>query len=67
MTLEGGEDFEDERCTWKDGELFFFDDTFKHAVWNDTDEERVVLRFDFERPMSWAGRMVSRLMMLAHG
>lgn len=65
MTLEGEKNFENERCTWKDGELFFFDDTFKHAVWNDTDEERVVLLFDFERPMNWAGRVVSRLMMLA--
>jgi aspartyl/asparaginyl beta-hydroxylase (cupin superfamily) len=58
-------DVDGERCTWKEGELLFFDDTFKHEVWNDTDEERVVLLFDFERPMSWAGRLVSRSMMLA--
>lgn len=54
-----------ERCEWKKGEVLFFDDTYKHEVWNDTDEERVVLLFDFERPMSLAGRLVSRLMMLA--
>lgn len=53
------------RCEWKEGEVLFFDDTFKHEVWNDTDEERVVLLFDFERPMSWAGQMTSRTMMLA--
>jgi beta-hydroxylase len=53
------------RCTWQDGELLFFDDTYPHEVWNDTDEERVVLLFDFERPMRWPGRVVSRLMMLA--
>jgi len=34
-----------------------------HAVWNDTDEERVVLLFDFERPMDRRGRFVSRLLM----
>ena len=55
MDLEGEGDHSDQRCTWKDGELFFFDDTYKHEVWNDTDEERVVLLFDFERPMSLAG------------
>ncbi len=65
MTLEGERGHDDARCTWNEGQLFFFDDTFKHAVWNDTDEERVVLLFDFERPMSWTGRLVSRLMMLA--
>jgi len=54
-----------ERCQWREGGLLFFDDTFKHEVWNDTDEERVVLLFDFERPMSWGGRMLSRTMMLA--
>ncbi len=54
-----------ERCEWKEGDVLFFDDTYKHEVWNDTDEERVVLLFDFERPMSLAGRLVSRLMMLA--
>ncbi len=54
-----------QRCEWREGELLFFDDTYKHEVWNDTDEERVVLLFDFERPMSWAGRLVSRLMMVA--
>ena len=54
-----------QRGEWREGELLFFDDTYKHEVWNDTDEERLVLLFDFERPMSWAGRLVSRLMMVA--
>ena len=53
------------RCEWREGQVLFFDDTYKHEVWNDTDEERVVLLFDFERPMGWAGRLVSRLSMLA--
>jgi beta-hydroxylase len=34
-----------------------FDDTFKHEVYNDTDEERVVLLLDTRRPMRWPGRV----------
>ena len=52
-----------ERVEWTEGDLVFFDDTYPHAVWNDTDEERVVLLFDFERPMDRRGRFVSRLLM----
>jgi beta-hydroxylase len=28
---------------WRPGEIFVFDDTYEHEVWNDTDEERVIL------------------------
>ena len=55
----------DERIVWQEGDLVFFDDTYPHAVRNDTDEERAVLLFDFERPMTRGGRFVSRLMMWA--
>lgn len=48
-----------EICVWRPGEIFVFDDTFEHEVWNDTDEERVILLFDFDRPMRWPGRVVS--------
>lgn len=51
------------RIEWREGELVFFDDTYQHAVWNNTDEERAVLLFDFERPMKTSGRWLSRLMM----
>ncbi len=47
---------DDVQCTWQEGELLFFDDTYPHEVWNDTDEERVVLFIDFERPMRRMGR-----------
>ena len=50
MTI-GGEEF-----FWREGHAVVFDDTRKHHVLNDTDEERVVLLFDFVRPMSWPGR-----------
>lgn len=52
-----------QRIEWREGELVFFDDTFPHAVWNNTDEERTVLLFDFERPMTSSARTLSRLMM----
>lgn len=44
---------------WRPGELFVFDDTYEHEVWNDTDEERVILLFDFDRPMRFWGRFVN--------
>ena len=44
---------------WRPGEIFVFDDTYEHEVWNDTDEERVVLLFDFDRPMRALGRAVN--------
>ncbi len=48
-----------EICVWKPGEIFVFDDTYEHEVWNDTNEERVILLFDFDRPMRWPGRLVN--------
>ncbi len=56
----------DETITaWREGEIFVFDDTFEHEVWNDTDEERVILLFDFNRPMGWGGRMMNKGLMAA--
>jgi beta-hydroxylase len=45
---------------WKPGEIFVFDDTYEHEVWNDTDEERVILLFDFDRPMKFWGRFANK-------
>ncbi|MDN5862996.1 MAG: aspartyl/asparaginyl beta-hydroxylase domain-containing protein [Salinisphaera sp.] len=56
---------DDVDCVWREGEIFFFDDTYPHEVWNDTNQSRAVLLFDFERPMGRGGRAVSRLMMMA--
>lgn len=44
------------RVSWREGEAFVFDDSRPHQVWNDTDEERVVLLLDVRRPMRWPGR-----------
>ncbi len=48
---------------WQEGKLFVLDDTYEHEVWNDTDEERVILLFDFDRPMRFWGRFLNSLSM----
>ena len=54
----------DETITaWKPGEIFVFDDTYEHEVWNDTDEERVILLYDFDRPMKFWGRFLNKAFM----
>lgn len=40
----------DETIHWGEGELFIFDNTRHHEVWNDSDSIRVVLLFDIVRP-----------------
>lgn len=49
----------DERKSWEPGRIFVIDDTYEHEVRNDTDEERVVLLLDFNRPMRFGGRAVT--------
>lgn len=53
----------DQIRAWESGKVFTFDDTFEHEVWNDTEEERVILLFDFDRPMGWRGRALNNLML----
>ena len=50
-------------CVWEEGKTLFFDDTFHHEVWNETDQERAVLLFDFERPMTRRGRFVTHVLL----
>jgi aspartyl/asparaginyl beta-hydroxylase (cupin superfamily) len=38
------------RRGWKEGEAFAFNEAFSHWVWNETDQERIVLVFDVLRP-----------------
>jgi aspartyl/asparaginyl beta-hydroxylase (cupin superfamily) len=55
-------DVGDVRCRWQEGRVLIFDDTYPHAVSNATDQERVVLLFDFRRPLSVRGSLVRRVM-----
>ena len=52
---------EDRRYSWEEGKTLVFDDTYDHEVFNDTDQERVILLFDFDRPMRFWGRVLNRL------
>ena len=46
---------------WREGEGFLFDDTYRHQVVNDTDEVRVVLFCDIERPLPFPFNKLNRL------
>lgn len=45
---------------WREGESLIFDDSYQHEAWNDTEEDRVVLFLDVQRPLpapySWLNR-----------
>lgn len=43
--------------SWRDGAALLFDETFIHYVRNDTDEHRLILMCDIERPMNRAGKL----------
>ena len=45
---------------WEEGKCMFFDDTYEHEVWNDTDGLRVVLFLDVLRPLRFPMSSVNR-------
>jgi len=53
-------DVGDVRCTWQEGRTLLFDDTYLHAVQNNTEHERVILLFDFLRPLTTRAHLVRR-------
>lgn len=53
----------DQVVHWHEGKCLVFDDTYYHEVWNETDETRVVLLVQFERPMRQPGRVLGRTFM----
>jgi beta-hydroxylase len=63
-------DVDGQRYFWKDGEAVMFDETFIHMAENTTDQRRVILFCDIERPlylapMRWFNRVFARLVMTA--
>ncbi len=44
---------------WEQGKAVFFDDTYNHEVWNDSDGIRVVLLIDTKRPYSKIGQRIN--------
>lgn len=47
---------------WEEGRSLVFDDAYPHQVWNDTDEERVVLFVDFARPLPFPVSVLNEAM-----
>ena len=56
---------EDQMLRWDEGRMLVFDDTYYHEVWNDTDEQRVILLIQFRRPTGPLGRLVGGLFLAA--
>lgn len=59
-----------QRYFWKDGEAVMFDETYIHHAENTTDQQRVILFCDIERPlylapMRWFNRIFARVVMTA--
>lgn len=50
------------RCTWEEGRALVFDDTYPHSVSNCTEQERIVLLFDFPRPMPLHASVLRRML-----
>ncbi|MEA3051937.1 MAG: ornithine lipid ester-linked acyl 2-hydroxylase [Sphingomonadales bacterium] len=56
---------DDRMLHWDEGRTFVFDDCFHHEVWNDTNEQRVILLVQFRRPAGLLGRLVGGLFLAA--
>ena len=55
------------KYSWRDGKSIIFDDTNIHYVENNTDEHRIILFCDFDRPMSDIGKMVNQYNTTTYG
>lgn len=63
-------DVDGQRYFWRDGEAVMFDETFIHYAENATEQRRVILFCDIERPlhfapMRWFNRLFARFVMTA--
>ncbi len=47
--------------SWRDGDALLFDETYIHYVRNDTDQHRLILMCDVDRPMLLPGRLFNAL------
>ncbi len=45
--------------SWRDGELFIFDETFLHFAKNESEQYRLILMCDIERPMFLIGSVIN--------
>ncbi len=49
--------------SWQEGKCVVLDDSYEHEVHNNTDEERVILFLDVNRPMKAPGRIASKILL----
>ena len=50
---------DDQVLTWEEGEWVIFDDTYEHEVQNNTDETRIILLCQVERPVAAPGSWIA--------
>ncbi len=55
----------DQFAHWEEGKTIFFDDTYNHEVWNETDGVRVVLFLDVLRPLRFPWAPINRFIIKA--
>jgi ornithine lipid ester-linked acyl 2-hydroxylase len=53
----------DQTRSWEEGSVFVFDDTQPHEVWNDSNDRRIVLILDVERPLSFPLAALNRIIL----
>ncbi|MGD0192781.1 MAG: aspartyl/asparaginyl beta-hydroxylase domain-containing protein [Rhizomicrobium sp.] len=55
----------DHEVVWEQGRIVIFDDMYPHEVWNDTDEDRVILLLHLKRPLRFPGSALRDLFFAA--
>jgi aspartyl/asparaginyl beta-hydroxylase (cupin superfamily) len=54
-----------ENVVWEEGRMIVFDDMYPHEVWNDTNEDRIILLLHIKRPLRFPGSMFRDLFFAA--
>ncbi|HEY2068139.1 MAG TPA: aspartyl/asparaginyl beta-hydroxylase domain-containing protein [Rhizomicrobium sp.] len=55
----------DSDVVWEEGRVVVFDDMYPHEVWNDTDEDRIILLVHVKRPLRFPGSALRDLFFAA--
>ena len=54
---------DDVKYHWREGGGLVFDDTYKHSVFNNTDEPRIILFIDIVRPMNYPMKKINSFLL----